>query len=334
MPTKKHNKPIKSTIKLSTKDQILKQLKDLESHEAPEPKMGAMCYSVGPPPDQALYICPTCGEKTLYVDQYAEELSEVSLARQEFEKLIKSVDISIVFDESEFCASCSPHVDSPELTLIINHEDGSSVLSKSITSDDIIILRSFFEGELCYTTHDDSIYPLKGKLRRLRELLVGVVHNRFDKYDEDFTSMYQTFKPTGRRATREETAVFLTRAEEFKKIRDTYEIILNEMLEEARQLISEQNLKCTCFDDEDEVDASNDNEDDVINNILDILYDNGCQLAEKLREVSGLLWNLKYNDYGKCLLCRKGIDIEQLKSNPHTTFCSSCRPDNIDDRRL
>ena len=331
MPPQKHNKPIKSTIKLSTKDQVLKQLKELESHEAPESKMGAMCYSVGPPPNQALYICPACGEKTLYVDHYAEELSEVSLARQEFEKLIKSVDISIVFDESEFCASCSPHVDSPELTLRINHEDGSSVLSKSITSDDIIILRAFFEGEFCYTTHNDSIYPLKGELRRLRELLVGVVHNRFDKYDEDFTSMYKPLKPTGRRATREETAVFLTRTEEFKKIRDKYEIILNELLEEARQLISEQNLKCTCFDDVDEADASSDNEDDVINNILDILYDNGCQLAEKLREIVSLVRSIDYIYFGKCSSCGQDIDIEQLKSDPHTTYCASCKSDDVDD---
>ena len=50
---------------------INEMLEKLETTQAPEPRMGAMCYDMAGPPNRVEYVCPVCGEKTLYTEQKA-----------------------------------------------------------------------------------------------------------------------------------------------------------------------------------------------------------------------------------------------------------------------
>lgn len=50
-----------------TRDEIRKRLEELAASAPPKDlSLGAMCYSMAEPPETAAYICPRCGERTLY----------------------------------------------------------------------------------------------------------------------------------------------------------------------------------------------------------------------------------------------------------------------------
>jgi hypothetical protein len=46
---------------------LIAKLDELAEQPGPKDlKRGAMCYSIAPPPNREEYICPKCGERTLY----------------------------------------------------------------------------------------------------------------------------------------------------------------------------------------------------------------------------------------------------------------------------
>ena len=161
-----------SSVRSMSKSDIEKMLGRLERRKAPKPQMGAMCYEAVSVLTRPEYVCPTCGEKTLYAKDRAPLVSaELEACRRELEIVKKSTKLALALDESAFCKHCSPDVDKPQLGLTITYADGASHSASPITRTDLFIVRDFLKGELSYTGYTEDTYPLKANLPRLRELL-------------------------------------------------------------------------------------------------------------------------------------------------------------------
>jgi hypothetical protein len=147
--------------------------------------MGAMCYDPMIPPMRAEYVCPRCGERTLYENDKTSDKEwykrlhgiartvewEIPACRRKFEQLRDVSGDAISFDESQFCRKCSPKVTDPKLVLHVRYADGRSYDFEGCESDDLRILRDFLAGKLATEADDESKYPLKDSLPRLQELL-------------------------------------------------------------------------------------------------------------------------------------------------------------------
>jgi hypothetical protein len=178
-----------STEKIKSLDRtaIRGLLKKLSESPVPKgEKMGAMCYDTAPPPRRADYVCPKCGERTLYDETKMDTKEwvekgrsstvawEIPECRREFKELQKLAGDSISLDESQFCKKCSPKVTEPKLVLHITLKGEKARDVEKIKHGDIRILREFLAGELLAEGDRNSISPLKKSLPRLQELL-GVI---------------------------------------------------------------------------------------------------------------------------------------------------------------
>ncbi len=169
--------------KFLSRQDIQKQLAIIA--KSPPPKklaMGAMCYDIAGPPARLDYVCPVCGEKTLYAMdpaaddktkmQYwttAQNLRSLESCRRLVQQ-IKKIDIKL--NESPFCKQCAPDIETPELGLIIIYPDVTKESYVSnITETDLLILKAFTEGKLKFKDLQDMEIALKDRLARLEELL-------------------------------------------------------------------------------------------------------------------------------------------------------------------
>jgi hypothetical protein len=151
--------------------------------ESPPPaelnREGAMCYSVAPPPDRAEYLCPACGERTLYVlDERAHPGAPDGLpAFVEFDLQgcrnaaaeIEGVDLRI--EESEFCKACRPEVESPRIGLTVKHPGKPPHTTWNVAPEDLRLIREFLAGEPRHKAFNDAEEPLRDHVRRLAKLL-------------------------------------------------------------------------------------------------------------------------------------------------------------------
>lgn len=148
------------------------KLARLEAAEAPEPKMGAMCYAVSIRPLETTYVCPHCGEKTLYAQDEARFISwELAACRREFYQLKGVAQLKLKLDESSFCKHCRPKAKEHRLVLTVAYADGTAHTTAPVSHWDLQILRYFLEGRVEYRTFNDGTSPVKAALPRLRELL-------------------------------------------------------------------------------------------------------------------------------------------------------------------
>jgi hypothetical protein len=151
--------------------QIEKMLQNLQQQKAPKPTMGAMCYDMAGPPPTADYVCPVCGQKTVYSKDTSFVTWELGACRREFEPMIKTGDLNMVLDESSFCSNCSPNADKHELVLKITYSDGTTHSAGGINQTDLRMITYFLKGSLSFKGLQDGTEPLKDQIPRLRELL-------------------------------------------------------------------------------------------------------------------------------------------------------------------
>lgn len=150
--------------------EVRRLLAKIEKSARPEPQMGAMCYKMARPPSRAEYVCPTCGERTLYTDREAELVErELATCQSLFRELPRHETMEL--DESAFCRKCRPQATEPELTLTIRFDDGTTSVVRGVRSEDLRMLGAVLSGKLTETTSNEGEEPLKDQLPRLRELL-------------------------------------------------------------------------------------------------------------------------------------------------------------------
>jgi hypothetical protein len=159
-------------VKSMSQEKIREMLGRIEAKKAPEPKMGAMCYDMAAPPARAEYVCPKCGEKTLYTKEEAWKLQwTVDACRREFLLLKAASDLSVSLDESSFCSHCRPDAKKHAMCLVLTYADGASFTNETVTPGEMRMMAGFLKGELSYKAENDSTLPLKEALPRLRQLL-------------------------------------------------------------------------------------------------------------------------------------------------------------------
>jgi len=172
--------PHDSICRMFSRKQIDEKLKHLTRNPTPiEPFHGAMCYFVTPRLDKIHeYICPVCGEKTIYKwNNNPEKFNaadgvlgfKLEACRKEIEKVN---GINIKLDESEFCAHCKPNIKVPKLYLFVNiagQRDTTKI--NEFYYIDIRLIHTFLNGELIYKDELNIVSPLLDKMDRLKELL-------------------------------------------------------------------------------------------------------------------------------------------------------------------
>jgi DNA-directed RNA polymerase subunit RPC12/RpoP len=135
------------------------------------PSIFAMCYETGVPPTRADYVCPKCGERTLYTERHA---ALVRLDLPAMRRAAANLDgLSAEVDESEFCRNCRPDVAEPKLALLVYYRDALTPHRlDGVSPTDIEILVEFLAGETTHqgdTPDEDSL--LRDHVGRIAELL-------------------------------------------------------------------------------------------------------------------------------------------------------------------
>ena len=156
-------------MKALNRQQLQKMLRRIATAKSPAPKMGAMCYDMAAPPNRAEYVCPACGEKTLYTQQQAYCVSwEVETCR----RLLKEIPGgAVTLDESAWCRKCRPNTTEPALALQLRFDDGTARTVEKVNTDQLRLLRDFLAGKLVVKDLQDWETPLKEKLGELEKLL-------------------------------------------------------------------------------------------------------------------------------------------------------------------
>ncbi len=156
-----------------SREDVAARLATLARDPAPaDLEMGAMCYKMAGPPDRAEYLCPACGEKTLYSSE--EKTSRVSIEVPACQRLVAEIrDLAVRLDESEFCEKCRPGVAAPRLALVVRYPDGREQRTEDVGFEDLRLLVEFTSGARKHDKGQAGEKPLKDYLARL-ETLLGV----------------------------------------------------------------------------------------------------------------------------------------------------------------
>lgn len=136
--------------------------------------VGAMCYKTSAPPERVEYICPICGEMTLYPVYSTSSIDRISYYRTLVKKITK---INVKLDESQLCKKCSPDIQTRKLCLIVKYDKSSKPHKTcNITEEDISLLYDYSEGVRKHSTSFGEI-PLTTYKTRLEELLGVKIKN-------------------------------------------------------------------------------------------------------------------------------------------------------------
>lgn len=149
---------------------IKEKLEALANSPAPtELNPGAMCYAAMQERDSLEYICPKCGERTLYTEGLGWFVRrDLPLCRS----LADSISaINIQLDESQYCKKCSPDIKTPQLCMTYKLADDENETHKcGISQYDLQIMKEFMQGKIKHKDSQDGETPLKDFLPRLQEL--------------------------------------------------------------------------------------------------------------------------------------------------------------------
>lgn len=181
------------------------QAKVDELAKSPELQLGPIisCYlmlSDRPDSSPAEYICPICGEKTVWnsCDKSTDSsisdhlknnlyLSFLKINLIHYRKQIKEIQkhyINITLDERQFCHRCSPkkQITNPSVYLMVAHKDNINHRNK-IEKDDLKILCAFFEGQKYIILGPNRTKSVKSLLPRISQLL-GVTMPKIEIEDD------------------------------------------------------------------------------------------------------------------------------------------------------
>ena len=177
---KPHATEVSESDSVKRSDVRKRLLKLSEGRPPHDLSMGAMCYEMAAPPDRMEYICPKCGEKTLYASGKEDDSArlyrgmgflhwDLPACRRIVEQ-IKGIQVQL--DESQFCARCSPDVETPVLVLVVRYEvEKEPHRVEGVKLEDLQLLSEFLSGS---TKHEGDFgieTPLKDHLERLEQLL-------------------------------------------------------------------------------------------------------------------------------------------------------------------
>jgi len=167
------------TIKgIFKRDYIKEKLELLANSTAPEKlNPGAMCYSPMLERDSIEYICPKCGEKTLYTESTGWFLRRDLPACRSLADSIPAINLQL--DESEYCKKCNPKIENPQLCITYKlADDQKETHICGISKYDLSIMKEFMQGKTIHITDNDGEAAMKDFLPRLQELFGIKIENQ------------------------------------------------------------------------------------------------------------------------------------------------------------
>ena len=139
---------------------------------------GAMCYDPAMPLAKTEYVCPKCGEKTLYTSddgpRSAKATRSVRMEIPACRRIVKQIKgLKIQLDETQFCAKCAPDLkEVPKICLVVHYEgEKEPHRVEGVTSEDLKILQEFLAGKDKHEGDFGLETPLKNHIERLEQLL-------------------------------------------------------------------------------------------------------------------------------------------------------------------
>jgi hypothetical protein len=159
-------------VKGLNRAQLKGMLQRIATAPEPKPVMGAMCYSPARPPTIAEYICPTCGQKTVFAEREARYIQwELTSCRNLLKEIQKTSGNAVALDETACCHKCHPENTAPILAAVIHFDDGAVRRIAPISAEQLRLLRDFLAGKLAVKASNDGEAPLKAHLPELEKLL-------------------------------------------------------------------------------------------------------------------------------------------------------------------
>lgn len=154
-----------------SREELAARLAELAKDDTPvELRPGAMCYSPAGPGASAEYICPKCGERTVYDGMRAWQVSWNLVGARRMVDTVQGIRVELL--ENEFCRKCQPEVTQPRLGLAIHLRDEDMPrIVWDVSPDDIDLLAEFMAGERKHSDTQDFESPLRDHISRLAEIL-------------------------------------------------------------------------------------------------------------------------------------------------------------------
>lgn len=153
-----------------TRLELEQRLQALEKAPAPaQLSPGAMCYAMMPPDtSQQAYVCPKCGDKTLYARSFADDIDW----HRRSVKQLRAKGLDCVLDESAFCKKCGQGVKEKKFVLVVQWPEQKQPHRTVLRSeDDLELLLEFFDGKATHSLGQMGEQPLKNYLPQIRNLL-------------------------------------------------------------------------------------------------------------------------------------------------------------------
>lgn len=153
-----------------TRLELEQRLQALEKAPAPaQLSPGAMCYAVAIPDNsKQAYVCPKCGEKTLYARSFADD---VDWYRRSVKQL-REKGLDCTLDESAFCKKCGQGATEKKFVLVVQWPELKQPHRTVLRSeDDLELLLEFLAGKQTHSLGPMGERPLKEYLPRIRNLL-------------------------------------------------------------------------------------------------------------------------------------------------------------------
>lgn len=151
------------------REDIRRLLERVELEEAPAYVPGAMCYGPMAHPERAEYICPVCGERTLYGSPEAWFLQNDIHNMRRMAEGLSETGYFEAFLEETFCSFCNPGVQG-SVRLVIVYEEGDTVKTV-VNLQDLSMIQGLLRGGLVFPGGTDDLLPLKDRVDRLRTIL-------------------------------------------------------------------------------------------------------------------------------------------------------------------
>ena len=142
--------------------QLEKLLAELAEKPAPEnmPATFAMCYEMACPAERFEYVCPECGEKTLYANGAAATVEEAQWYHEWVRDEVRELGLDFTIDERTLCASCKKTVGIADdnLEFYIEIRTDKKITRTMLMDGDWEKLIAFLKGDDTWKQPSGSIY--------------------------------------------------------------------------------------------------------------------------------------------------------------------------------
>lgn len=158
-----------------SRDDLAKKLQALEKAPAPTKLApGAMCYKPAGMAPRIDFVCPKCGEKTLYVRGTGSEAMAAMHNAATYRRQIKEIQglgLPCTLDETAFCQKCGKEAQEKAFVLEIAWPGRPAHRAILENSDDLLLVLAFLQGKDRYDAGPSGEKALKESLPRIYKLL-------------------------------------------------------------------------------------------------------------------------------------------------------------------